>query len=144
MCPRVAPSRFLREAFRGFAFLLSAVGALCGYTAANAADTELLKPVGPAVVVQNVADGKSLGIAGYYSGAPVYYSIAQWGIPSQLLPASGALSGWSIANQYARVQYYPSIDGGANVYELAQAGSASRCNQERDLFLQTGDPNVSP
>jgi len=117
---------------------------------ASYAGTELLQPIGPSVFILDPSYPLSStynGAAGYVTGAPGWV-VPQWNIPQSLIAASGSSSGWSIANQYARVQYYPQIDGGQNVYELAQAqDNVSRpCGTERDLFLQAtygGIPGTS-
>lgn len=107
----------------------------------HSAGTELLQPVGTSLVFLDGNTGSALGTAGYFSpGSTSPWVLPQWGIQSNLQPAAGAASGWTIANEYARVQYYPQIDGGLNVYELGQAGNY--CNHERDLFLETGHPGI--
>lgn len=124
--------------FTAFCFL----GALLGTAETYAGGTQLLQPVGPSVVFIDGTNplGQALGVAGYCNGSAPPWVIAQWNIQQNLQPVCGSGTGWTIANQYARVEYYPQIDGGQNVYELAQASGI--CN-ERDLFIATGDPSIS-
>lgn len=133
----------MRSATQGFLRVLSLLTCLMAIGASHAQGTQLLQPVGPSLMDVS-GSGPVLGPAGYYSpSTPQTWMLLQWGIQWDVSPAPGAPSGWSIANQYARAQYYPQIDGGQNVYELAQAGN-SPCYHERDLFLQTGDPGGFP
>ncbi|MGZ5078690.1 MAG: hypothetical protein ACXWG8_04960 [Usitatibacter sp.] len=116
--------------------LVSFVACILAIGGSHAGGTQLLQPVDTSLVFLDGDSGASLGRAGVAGSTPPAWILPQWGIQSSLQPAPGDASGWTIANQYARVQYYPQIDGGQNVYELAQAGAS--CNHERDLFLQTG------
>lgn len=109
---------------------------------------QLLPPLSSSVQVLSTTNNPNtnqtypLGIAGYNpSGATPAWDIAQWGRSPLLYPGAGSSSGWLNANSTAAIQYYQSINGFNNVYQLTQGGNI--CNNEFDLFLQPSSP-ISP
>lgn len=123
---------------KSLANFILVISALMTGPVAHAAD-ELLPSVTSSVTLWDSA-GHNPGTAGFTNSSPQWYAF-QWGNPTSLAPQTfSPTSSWQINNQYSRIEYYSSLNGHSNVYELASANVPCKPDQsakEQDLFLQT-------